>query len=180
LHPEEVIVIRQATAADAAELSRVASAAFPLACPPHTTAEAIAEFIADHFHETHFDGYLADPSRLLLVAELDGTMTGYAMLVFAEPTDTDVLAVISHYPTVELSKFYLLETAHGTGLAAELMGAAVAAGRARGALGMWLGVNQENVRANRFYEKNGFAQVGVKHFLVGDRLEDDFVRERPL
>jgi diamine N-acetyltransferase len=60
------------------------------------------------------------------------------------------------------------------------MGAAVAAGRARGALGMWLGVNQENVRANRFYQKNGFAQVGIKHFLVGDRLEDDFVRERAL
>jgi diamine N-acetyltransferase len=45
---------------------------------------------------------------------------------------------------------------------------------------MWLGVNQENARANRFYEKNGFAQVGIKHFLVGDRLEDDYVRERAL
>jgi ribosomal protein S18 acetylase RimI-like enzyme len=41
-------------------------------------------------------------------------------------------------------------------------------------------VNQENARANRFYEKSGFTLVGTKHFLVGDRLEDDFVRERPL
>jgi diamine N-acetyltransferase len=180
VYPEGVAVIRKAESTDAAELSRVASAAFPLACPPHSTAESIAQFIADHFAETHFEGYLADPGRELLIAEHDGMVTGYAMLVFAEPTDTDVLAAISLYPTVELSKFYLLESAHGTGLAAELMAAAIEAGRARGALGMWLGVNQENARANRFYEKNGFAQVGIKHFLVGDRLEDDYVRERAL
>jgi RimJ/RimL family protein N-acetyltransferase len=41
-------------------------------------------------------------------------------------------------------------------------------------------VNEENARANRFYEKNGFAKVGTKRFLVGERYEDDFVRERVL
>jgi diamine N-acetyltransferase len=173
-------MIRQATTADAAELSRVASAAFPLACPPHTTAEAITEFIATHLTETHFDGYLADSNRQLFVAELDGVALGYTMLVFTEPTDAEVLAALSIRPTVELSKFYLLESAHGTGLSAELMTATLAAARETGALAMWLGVNQENVRANRFYEKNGFEKVGIKHFLVGDRLEDDFVRERAL
>jgi RimJ/RimL family protein N-acetyltransferase len=45
---------------------------------------------------------------------------------------------------------------------------------------MWLGVNQFNPRANRFYEKSGFRQVGVKRFLLGGRYEDDFVRERAL
>jgi diamine N-acetyltransferase len=173
-------MIRKATTADAAELSRVASAAFPLACPPHTTAEAITEFIASHLTETHFDGYLADPKRQLFIAELDGVAVGYTMLVFTEPTDAEVLAALSIRPTVELSKFYLLESAHGTGLSAELMTATLAAARETGALAMWLGVNQENVRANRFYEKNGFEKVGIKHFLVGDRLEDDFVRERAL
>jgi ribosomal protein S18 acetylase RimI-like enzyme len=43
---------------------------------------------------------------------------------------------------------------------------------------VWLGVNQLNARANRFYEKNGFAIVGEKKFLVGGKAEDDFVRER--
>jgi hypothetical protein len=32
------------------------------------------------------------------------------------------------------------------------------------------------VRANRFYEKQGFVRVGTKKFLVGQRYEDDFVR----
>ncbi len=173
-------MIRKATPADAAALSRVASAAFPLACPPHTTPEAITEFIATHFNETHFDSYLADPSRELFIAELDGVAVGYTMLVFTEPTDPEVLAAVSHHPTVELSKCYVLESAHGTGTAGELVQASLDVARERGAAGMWLGVNQENVRANRFYEKQGFAKVGIKHFLVGGRLEDDFVRELAL
>jgi len=45
---------------------------------------------------------------------------------------------------------------------------------------MWLGVNQLNARAQRFYAKHGFERVGVKRFLVGDRFEDDFVYERAL
>ena len=48
---------------------------------------------------------------------------------------------------------------------------------ATGARSVWLGVNNENARANRFYEKHGFAIVGDKHFRLGDRMEDDYVRE---
>ncbi|HEU4756005.1 MAG TPA: GNAT family N-acetyltransferase, partial [Agromyces sp.] len=33
-------------------------------------------------------------------------------------------------------------------------------------------------RAIRFYEKHGFAIVGTKRFLVGDRWEHDYVLER--
>ena len=83
-------------------------------------------------------------------------------------------------PTAELSKCYVRAEAHGSGTAAALMAATLDAARERGAAGSWLGVNQENVRALRFYGKNGFEQVGIKRFLVGERYEDDYVLERAL
>ena len=172
--------MRPATASDAPALAAVAAVTFPLACPPHTTDEAKAAFIAGNLTETHFDGYLADPVRALLIAEADGVPAGYSMLVFAEPTDPDVVAAISVRPTVELSKFYVMPDHHGGTVSAPLMTATLDAARARGAVGAWLGVNEENERANRFYAKNGFAQVGTKLFLVGTRYEDDYVRERAL
>ena len=46
--------------------------------------------------------------------------------------------------------------------------------------GIWLGVNQQNARAQAFYVRSGFAVVGTKHFTVGTRVEDDYVLERPL
>ena len=165
---------------DAALLHDVAAATFALACPPHTTPEAIAEFIAANLSETAFAGYLADPYRQLFVAELDGEAIGYTMVVFGDPTDPDVAASVTTRPTAELSKVYVREGHHGAGVAAALVVASVKAARDRGARSVWLGVNEENARANRFYEKQGFALVGTKKFLVGDRYEDDFVRALPL
>jgi GNAT superfamily N-acetyltransferase len=161
---------------DAALLHRIAAATFALACPPGTTEQAVAAFVAANLSEAKFADYLADPARDLLLVEADGRAVGYSMLVAAEPADPDVARVITLRPTVELSKVYLLQEAHGTGASAELMRQSIAVAVARGAASVWLGVNQLNARANRFYEKNGFVNVGVKHFLVGDKLEDDFVR----
>jgi len=172
--------IRRATAADAGVLAEVAAATFPLACPPATTAEAIADFIATHLTEAHFAAYLADPERVLFLATVDGHPAGYTMVIFGEPDDPDVAGALRIRPTAELSKVYVMPDHHGGGIAHELVGESIEAARARGASGIWLGVNQQNARANRFYEKQGFELVGTKHFLVGDKYEDDFVRERSL
>jgi ribosomal protein S18 acetylase RimI-like enzyme len=60
------------------------------------------------------------------------------------------------------------------------MHASVASAAAAGAAGMWLGVNSQNARAIRFYEKSGFRKVGTKSFQLGGTVEHDFVMERPL
>jgi ribosomal protein S18 acetylase RimI-like enzyme len=165
---------------DAALLHELAAATFALACPPSTTPEAIAAFIAANLSADAFAGYLRDPERELFIAEVDARPAGYTMVVYGEPTDADAAASVTARPTAELSKCYVLEGYHGTGAAAALVAASADAARHRGAVSMWLGVNQQNVRANRFYEKCGFELVGTKRFLVGDKYEDDFVRVLPL
>jgi hypothetical protein len=93
--------VREAAPGDAAALARVAAETFPLACPPHVTAEAIADFIAANLSEARFDGYLEDPARQLLLAEaggqdgVDATAAGYAMVVHAAPSDPDVSVAVS-------------------------------------------------------------------------------------
>jgi ribosomal protein S18 acetylase RimI-like enzyme len=172
--------IRRAVPADADRLAFVAAVTFPLACPPHTTREDAAAFVVEHLSAQSFREYLADPDRVLLLAEQDGQVVGYTMLVFGEPHDPDVASAITIRPTIELSKCYVLPGHHGQGVAGSLMQASIAAARERGAAGIWLGVNEENERAQRFYRKSGFEKVGVKRFRVGNRWEDDFVLEQAL
>ncbi|GAA4731310.1 GNAT family N-acetyltransferase [Pedococcus ginsenosidimutans] len=174
------VQVRSATAADASTLARVAAATFALACPPHTTQASIERFIATVLSQECFEGYLADPQRDLFLAEDAGEATGYAMLVTGEPADPDVRAAVRHHPTSELSKIYVLPDRHGAGTSHLLMQACLDAARRRGSLGAWLGVNQLNARAQRFYTKSGFERVGTKRFLVGDRYEDDYVYEQGL
>ncbi|WP_235511449.1 N-acetyltransferase [Agromyces sp. Root81] len=190
---DTAVRIRPAAMTDAAALASLAAETFPLACPPHTTAEAIADFIARNFGVEQFVGYLADPERILLVAEPPQAddagaagaadaprLLGYTMLVAGEPGDPDAARAVTARPAIEFSKVYVLAGSHGTGTGAALMRASLEAARASGAATAWLGVNEENARAIAFYERHGFAKVGDKHFVVGGRVEDDWVMEHPL
>ena len=185
--------IRRARPSDAAALVELAAETFPLACPPSTTVEAISSFIAANFTAARFDAHLADPARTILVAEqgqggdaaagegarADARLVGYSMLIAGDPADAEVAAAVVSRPTIELSKFYTRKAAHGTGsVAGPLMTGTLEAAEATGVATVWLGVNEENERAIRFYEKHGFAKVGHKRFRLGDRFEDDWVLER--
>ena len=84
-------------------------------------------------------------------------------------------------PAVELSKIYVLPDAHG---GTALRGADGRRGRLRHAITgpncVWLGVNQENQRAQRFYAKHGFTVSGTKTFRLGAGVEHDYVMVRTL
>jgi diamine N-acetyltransferase len=178
------ITTRRADQADADLLHELAARTFGMACPPGTLQSDIDAFIAQNLSRASFERYLADPERILLIAEQDGVPTGYSMLVGGPIADPDVAAVVAaaadEKASIELSKFYLDADRHGSGTAATLMAATLAAAAGTGAQTCWLGVNQQNVRAAKFYTKQGFEVIGVKRFRVGDVWHDDHVRLRAL
>jgi ribosomal protein S18 acetylase RimI-like enzyme len=172
--------IRKATADDPGRLAALAAVTFPLACPPSSSLEDIAAHLANTLSEGHFRGYLADPDVTVVVIDADGALRGYSLLVNRPAQDPDVASALTLAPSVELSKCYVHPEHHGLGAAAELMHATLQAAAAAGGAGIWLGVNSQNARAIRFYEKSGFRKVGSKSFRLGTTVEHDFVLERAL
>ncbi|WP_378731906.1 GNAT family N-acetyltransferase [Nocardia brasiliensis] len=160
---------------DAEELSDVAAATFPLACPPEATSDDIDIFITDVLSGERFGEYLSDPARTVLKAVAGDDIVGYAMLIAGDPVDPAVAKAVNLRPVVEISKMYVLPGHHGSGVSTALMLACMERAREGEFAGVWLGVNQENVRAQRFYGKHGFSTVGTKTFTVGSQLHHDFV-----
>jgi L-amino acid N-acyltransferase YncA len=72
-----------------------------------------------------------------------------------------------------LRQLYLDPAAKGSGLGQALLEQAIAEARARGFEELYLTVWIENHRARRFYERNGFVEVGRYAFVVGDQVDDD-------
>jgi ribosomal protein S18 acetylase RimI-like enzyme len=172
--------VAAAVVADLRELADVAARTFPLACPASVSADNIAAFIDENLSEQRFRDYLADPDRWVLAAREDERMVGYAMLIRGVPDDDDVQRAVSARPAIELSKMYVVPDSHGVGVSAAMMTAVLSSARNVGAHAMWLGVNQQNQRAQRFYRKHGFTISGTKTFRLGAGVESDYVMVRPV
>lgn len=169
--------IHVADSADIAALAELAAATFPLACPPGVDPADVRAFIAEVLSPARFVEYAADPARSILLATEGAEAVGYAMLIAGEPTDEDVRACVTVEPPIEISKFYVRPQAHGGAVAPALMREAVEHAAAGGHGGVWLGVNQQNLRAQRFYRRNGFEVVGAKRFRMGADWHEDFVMQ---
>jgi ribosomal protein S18 acetylase RimI-like enzyme len=165
---------------DTEELAAVAAQTFPLACPPTTAPENIASFIDANLSARRFSEYLADPQRAILTARKDGRIVGYAMLIRGVTDDPDIQRAVELRPAAELSKLYVLPDFHGAGVSATLMDTTLATAAEWQVRCVWLGVNQANQRAQRFYLKSGFKIYGTRTFQVGDRHEYDYVMVREL
>jgi ribosomal protein S18 acetylase RimI-like enzyme len=173
------IHIAAAQCGNATELAAIAARTFPLACPPTTAPQDIALFADTQLSSARFGEYLDDPDRVVLAAYDDGAIIGYCMLIRGVPDDdTDVQRAVGVRPSVELSKMYVLPHNHGSGVSSALMEAALGRAAAMAAKSVWLGVNQQNLRAQRFYAKHGFTINGTKTFHLGSRLENDYVMVR--
>jgi ribosomal protein S18 acetylase RimI-like enzyme len=163
--------VRVATT-DSVELQQLADLAartFPLACPASMAADNIAAFVDANLSAARFAEYLADPQRAVLAATQADRTIGYAILIRDGADDS-----------AELSKIYVAPEHHGTGVATALMDLALATAGEWRVDRVWLGVNQANQRAQRFYAKSGFTVSGTRNFQVGTGRENDFVMTRAL
>ena len=171
--------IRHAVLEDALGLQNLMSKSFPLACPPSVSAADIQVYLARKCSVENFKSNIADDKTVLIVACNGSELLGYSLLVFDETESSDIASQLSSVTSnVKLSRFYVHPDWHGEGVAQKLMQRTFEIVHELGWSALWLTVNQQNERANRFYQKWGFEIVGEADFILGGSVQRDFVRER--
>lgn len=168
---------------DLPEIADLAGRVFPLACPPGLPREEINEFIEQNLSVAELTRLVdEEDGRVSYVATVDedgmrGEIIAYS-LVFPTLPD-DIPPATDH--TVYLSKLYVDQAWHGSGIAAALLDFAIDdARKAWGADCVMLGTNRANKRAIRFYRQHGFTRKGSRIFVVGPREHHDNVYVRHL
>jgi diamine N-acetyltransferase len=168
--------LRRASADDAAAASLVASASFLDAFYDDLDCADLMAHVASANAVEKFAGWADDPmSRVTLASHArTGVPIGYSVLTAPD------LPIAAGAADIELKRIYLLPCAYGTGVAADLLVRAVADAEALARTRLLLGVYGKNYRAQRFYEKHGFAEAGTRQFQVGAALHDDLIYARSL
>lgn len=126
------------------------------------------DLFTDPWPESLFHEELQHPEIALpLVAEVDGAIVGYAMIAWV-------------YDEVHLENIAVDRAWWGRGIAQALLDDAFARAAERDLELMLLEVRSGNVRAQRFYERNGFERLSVRRRYYQDPVEDAIVMSRPV
>jgi ribosomal protein S18 acetylase RimI-like enzyme len=167
--------IRRATTADAALLSGLGRRTFDEAFSPTNDPQSMADYMEEAFHPSVQEAELADSETYFFIAEVDHIPAGYAMLRVGsvEP------GVTGNNP-IELVRLYTLQSWLGRGIGPALMDHCLEESRALDHDVLWLGVWEFNPRAQAFYRKYGFREVGTHVFQLGDEAQTDLLMQRAL
>jgi diamine N-acetyltransferase len=167
--------IRRAGPDDAADLAALAEKTFRDAFAAENDPGDMDEYCRTAFGAEIQRAQIADPQIDTLVAiHPQGHMSGYVQLRPGPPAEG-----LAPDP-IELWRFYVDATHHGRGLAHQMMDATLDAAAKRGAKTLWLGVWEHNLRAQKFYRKFGFADIGSHTFSLGRDLQTDRLMARPI
>lgn len=167
------IQVRRATRADCDRLAALSTATFTQAFGHLYPAEDLAAFVRDFYNSEAIGRHLRAAEEATWLAELDGTLVGYAMAGPCSLPHPEVTPACG-----ELRRLYVLESFQGHGLGGRLIECALDWLEAAGPRTLWIGVWSENHGAQRFYERLGFAKVGSYDFPVGQTIDHEFILRR--
>lgn len=174
--PIAPVVIRRATADDAAALAQFGARTFFETFAKDNTAEDMQLHLASAWAPALQRAEILDAQiDTLFACGTDGGLAGFAQLRAGHAP-----AGVATVQPVELLRFYVDRPWQGQGVASQLMLAVETQARARGARELWLGVWERNERAQAFYRKHGFRKVGTQIFVVGTDPQTDHVMLREL
>jgi diamine N-acetyltransferase len=165
--------VRRASVEDAKLLAELGARTFAETFAGDNSPEDMAAYMADSFSVGRLTEELADPLAVFFVAEVEGVAAGYAKLHAGEASG----GVEGERP-VELVRLYAAREWLGRGVGQALMRRCLDEARALGFRTIWLGVWERNDRAQAFYRKWNFREVGEHIFQLGSDPQRDIVMQR--
>ena len=167
------LTFRRGTVSDAALLSQFGARTFEDTFGADNTPEDIAAHLAAAFGVPQQTAELSNADYVTVLAHAGSTLAAFAQVRRKEPP-----ACVEGPDPVELHRFYVDRSWHGTGIAARLMASCAEPIRELGGRTVWLSVWEHISRARAFYAKCGFRQSGTADFFVGADRQTDHILER--
>lgn len=157
------ISVRIASAEDVRIISAVATVSFYEAYFEQDDPRTMTDYLVDNFAVDVILKELAAPENTFLIAYKRGRAVGYAKLRDIEPHSS-----VTVPEAIEIQRFYLIERIWGKGVGDVLLDRCLETAKEMGKSALWLGVWEENMRGQSFYNRRGFRQVGTVTFPYGE------------
>jgi len=165
-----MITVKRVTLTDIAALQKIGRQTFEETFSDSNSEENMSTYLEESFTAEKLMAELQDPNSEFYFALSDEEVIGYLKINFGA-SQTEV----QDNKAMEIERIYASKAYHGKGIGQVLYDKAIEVAKAKKADYVWLGVWEENPRAIRFYEKNGFVSFDKHIFTLGDDEQTDIM-----
>ncbi|HTF81108.1 MAG TPA: GNAT family N-acetyltransferase [Cytophagales bacterium] len=169
------VVIKKAEATDVPVLQIIGKETFLETFTGTTSDENMKKYVALHFNEGQVSKELSHPNSEFFIAWQGTSPIGYLKLNYG-----DAQTELQDEDTLEIERIYVKSSHHGKKVGQLLYQKALERALHAHKSYMWLGVWEENKRAVRFYENNGFVAFDKHIFMMGDEAQTDIMMRKAL
>ncbi|QKZ13959.1 GNAT family N-acetyltransferase [Spirosoma sp. KUDC1026] len=171
----ETITIRKASASDLNLVQQISRETFIDTFARHNSAADMAAYVEKCFNPEKVHAELTNPNSLFFIAWDADRPVGY-LKVNTGGAQTELLDETA----LEIERIYVNRTHQGRNVGYLLYEKALDIARQKNKEYIWLGVWEENPRAIRFYEKQGFVPFATHLFMLGEDEQTDILMKKTL
>lgn len=172
------IQLRKAIAEDVAAIAKLGAQVFTATFGHSVSKEELQKYLDEAYSISATAKDIADSNKDMIVATAqDGTtVVGFALLT--RGTSEPCLAHLANF--VELQRIYVDLTYHRRGVGKMLAQRLECMAKDEGFQYIWLGVWEENLQAQKLYEKLGYKLAGDHDFVIGGVVQTDHIMLKEL
>ena len=160
---------------DIEKLKEIGKLTFAETFSSENSEEDMREYLEEGFSTEKLKTELTDKNAEFFFAELDDKVVGYLKVNFGQ-SQTE----IKDENALEIERIYVLKAFHGKKVGQILCDKAIELAKEKSVEYVWLGVWEQNPRAIRFYEKNGFVAFDKHIFKLGNDEQTDIMMKLKL
>ena len=168
------ITIERVTINDIQKLQEIGRNTFFETFAEVNTAENMSDYLENSFSDEQLKTELNNQHSQFYFARVNGKVVAYLKINSGEAQNEKIADAI------EIERIYVSKAFHGKKVAQTLYEKAIDLAYEMQAKCVWLGVWEENHRALRFYEKNGFTAFGKHSFWLGNDEQTDLLMKKEL
>ncbi len=167
--------VKKVTLEDIEALKIIGKQTFYETFSSENSEENMADYLENNFSNSKLTKELNDINSEFYFAKFENTVVGYLKVNFGT-SQTE----LKNENSLEIERIYVIKNFHGKNVGQILYEKAIELAKEKNVDFVWLGVWEENTRAIRFYEKNGFVAFDKHVFKLGDDEQTDIMMKLKL
>jgi len=171
-------IIRPATDVDIPAIAHLGSTTFSSAFGHSMPDADLQAYLSETYNHTAIQSDLSNPLITIFIAS--DPFDCSSVMGFVQLNEGKAEDCVDGPKPIELQRIYVDEKFHGRGVGGALFWYVEMWVKGRGFETLWLGVWEENSKAQRVYERFGFGRVGAHDFVMGKCVQTDWILTKSL